>query len=78
MNVGYVVDSSLVDYIFQVIGDMKISEKLLTIASNTVAFTERRRAVSKVPKWIQIFVNVLNWRDSPEFQVHMRKYRYLF
>lgn len=67
-NVAFILETDLVVFLVNSIGDMEVTERTLAILSNLVATREGRKAISTVPDAIPILVDVLNWTDSPECQ----------
>lgn len=67
-NVPHIVDAGLVPDILAAVGDMEVSERLLSVLSNVVSTMEGRRAVSLSQEAIPILVDVLRWSDSPGCQ----------
>jgi len=67
-NVAFVLETDLVLFLMNSIGDMEVTERALAILSNLVSTREGRKAISVVQDSIPILVDVLNWTDSPECQ----------
>ncbi|KAL2318029.1 hypothetical protein Fmac_031905 [Flemingia macrophylla] len=67
-NVALILETDLVVFLVNSIGDMEVTERSLAILSNLVCTREGRKAISAVPDSIPILVDVLNWTDSPECQ----------
>ncbi|KAK7383455.1 hypothetical protein VNO78_29134 [Psophocarpus tetragonolobus] len=67
-NVAFILETDLVVFLVDSIGDMEVTERTLAILSNLVSTREGRKAISAVPDAIPILVDVLNWTDSPECQ----------
>lgn len=67
-NVRIILETDLVRFLVNALGDMEISERILSILSNVVSIAEGRKAVSLVPDAFSILVDVLNWNDSPGCQ----------
>lgn len=67
-NVPRLVDAGLVPDLLAAIGDMSVSEKVLSVFSSVVSTVEGRAAVSRIPEAFHILVDVLNWSDSPGCQ----------
>ncbi|KAI7752989.1 hypothetical protein M8C21_026730 [Ambrosia artemisiifolia] len=57
-----------VPFLMATLGDMEVSDRILSILSNVVSTPEGRKAVSGVHDSFQILVDVLNWSDSPACQ----------
>ncbi|CAA6670970.1 unnamed protein product [Spirodela intermedia] len=67
-NVPHIVDAGLVPDIVAAVGDMEVSDRLLSVLSNVVSTVEGRRAVRLSQEAIPILVDVLRWSDSPGCQ----------
>ncbi|KAL2963488.1 hypothetical protein AAZX31_17G204400 [Glycine max] len=67
-NVAFILETDLVVFLVNSIGDMEVTERTLATLSNIVSTREGRKAISAVPDSIPILVDVLNWTDSPECQ----------
>ncbi|TKY58090.1 U-box domain-containing protein 6 [Spatholobus suberectus] len=67
-NVAFILETGLVVFLVNSIGDMEVTERTLAILSNLVSIREGRKAISAVPDAIPILVDVLNWTDSLECQ----------
>ncbi|CAL0327178.1 unnamed protein product [Lupinus luteus] len=67
-NISFVLETDLVSFLINSIGDMEISERVLSILSNLVSTPEGRKAISTVRDAIPILMDVLNWTDSPKCQ----------
>ncbi|XAR71036.1 Ubiquitin--protein ligase [Bertholletia excelsa] len=63
-NVSFILETNLVPFLLSSLGDMKVSERILSILSNVVASREGREAISIVPHAFPILTDVLNWTDS--------------
>ncbi|XP_076902114.1 U-box domain-containing protein 45-like [Bidens hawaiensis] len=50
------------------LGDMEVSNRILSVLSNVVSTPDGRKAVGGVHDLFQILVDVLSWSDSPECQ----------
>ncbi|KZV49966.1 U-box domain-containing protein 7-like [Dorcoceras hygrometricum] len=68
LNVYTLLETDLVPYLVNNLGDMEPSEIILSILSNVVAVSEGRRRIGAVPDAFPILVDVLNWTDSPGCQ----------
>ncbi|XP_058224825.1 U-box domain-containing protein 12-like [Rhododendron vialii] len=68
LNVPLILDTDLVLFLFSRLGDMEISERILSILGNIVSTSEGRKGVSIVPDVLPILIDVLNWTDSPGCQ----------
>ncbi|KAF7830341.1 U-box domain-containing protein 4-like [Senna tora] len=67
-NVSFILETDLVPFLLNAIGDMEVSERILSILSNLVSTPEGRKAISAVRDAFPILVDVLNWTDSPGCQ----------
>lgn len=59
---------NFVPFLLNAIGDIEVSDRILSILSNIVSTPEGRRAVSIVQDAFTILVDVLNWVDFPNCQ----------
>ncbi|XP_076890446.1 U-box domain-containing protein 45-like [Bidens hawaiensis] len=55
-------------FLLTTLGDMEVSDRILSILSNVVSTPEGRKAVSSVRDSFQIMADVLSWTDSPTCQ----------
>ncbi|XP_058724897.1 U-box domain-containing protein 45-like [Vicia villosa] len=67
-NIPFILETDLVPFLVNSIGDMEVTERNLSILSNLVSSRAGRKAISAVPDVFPILVDVLNWTDSPECQ----------
>lgn len=67
-NVSVILETDLVLFLVNAIGDMEVSERSLAILSNIVSSPEGRKGISSVKDAIPILVDVLSWNDSPACQ----------
>lgn len=67
-NISFIVETDLIAFLINTLGDMEVSERMLSILSNVVSAGEGRKAISNVPDAFPILVDVLNWTDSPGCQ----------
>ncbi|KAL1315283.1 hypothetical protein HN51_042056 [Arachis hypogaea] len=67
-NVSFILETNLVPFLINSVGDMEVTNRALAILSNLVSTREGRKATSAVPDAFPILVDVLNWTDSPECQ----------
>jgi hypothetical protein len=67
-NIPFILETDLVPFLINSIGDMEVTERNLSILSNLVSSRAGRKAISSVPDAFPILVDVLNWTDSPECQ----------
>lgn len=67
-NISFILETDLISFLLEMLGDMELSERILSILSNLVSTPEGRKAISRVPDAFPILVDVLNWTDSPGCQ----------
>ncbi|KAK4783033.1 hypothetical protein SAY86_007407 [Trapa natans] len=67
-NVSFILETDLVSFLMSALGDMEVSERILSIIGNIVSTPEGRKAISAVEDAFTILVDVLNWNDSPGCQ----------
>ncbi|CAI0416498.1 unnamed protein product [Linum tenue] len=67
-NVTFILETDMVQYLLNVVGDMEVSERILSILSNVVSTPEGRKEISSAKDAFPILVDVLNWTDSPGCQ----------
>lgn len=67
-NISYLLDANLVPFLLSKLGDMDMSERILSILSNIVSIAEGRKAISRAPDAFPILIDVLSWTDSPGCQ----------
>ncbi|KAI3692096.1 hypothetical protein L6452_31905 [Arctium lappa] len=68
-NVSPMIEiDGFVPFLLTTLGDMEVSDRILSILSNVVSTPEGRKAVSVVQDSFQILVDVLSWTDSPNCQ----------
>lgn len=67
-NISFILETDLIAFLLEMLGDMELSERILSILSNLVSTPEGRKAISRVPDAFPILVDVLNWTDSPGCQ----------
>ncbi|KDP33528.1 hypothetical protein JCGZ_07099 [Jatropha curcas] len=67
-NVSFIVETNLIPFLMSTLGDMEISERILSILSNVVSTPEGRKGISIVPDSFPILIDILNWTDSPGCQ----------
>uniref|UniRef100_A0A7N0T8W4 Uncharacterized protein n=1 Tax=Kalanchoe fedtschenkoi TaxID=63787 RepID=A0A7N0T8W4_KALFE len=68
LNIPFILETELIPYFVNALGDMDVSDRILSILSNAVSTLEGRKAISAVPDAVPILVDVLNWNDSPGCQ----------
>lgn len=67
-NISFILETDLITFLVSTLGDMEVSERILSILSNVVSTPEGRKAISIVRDAFPILVDVLNWTDSPGCQ----------
>ncbi|KAI7749508.1 hypothetical protein M8C21_001873 [Ambrosia artemisiifolia] len=68
-NVSLMIEiDDFVPFLVTMLGDMEVSDRILSILSNVVTTPEGRKAISSVHDAFQILVDVLSWTDSPDCQ----------
>lgn len=67
-NISFILETDLIPFLLEILGDMELSERILSILSNLVSTPEGRKAISMVPDAFPILVDVLSWTDSPGCQ----------
>lgn len=67
-NISFILETDLITFLMGLLGDMEVSERVLSILSNVVSTPEGRKAISAIPDAFPILVDVLNWTDSPGCQ----------
>lgn len=67
-NVAYILETDMIPFFFNSLGDMEVSERILAILSNMVSTPEGRKAISSVQDAFPVLVDALNWNDSPGCQ----------
>ncbi|KAF2313010.1 hypothetical protein GH714_008743 [Hevea brasiliensis] len=67
-NVSFIIETNLIPFLMNMLGDMEVSERILSILSNAASTPDGRRAISIVPDAFPILIDVLNWTDSPGCQ----------
>lgn len=68
LNILPMLETDLVPFLLSSLGDMEVSERILSVLSNVVSTTEGRKAVSDVPDVFPILIDALHWTDSPACQ----------
>ncbi|KAL5558215.1 hypothetical protein UlMin_034426 [Ulmus minor] len=68
LNISFIMETDLIPFLLSSLGDMEVSERILSILGNVVSTPEGRKAISGVPEAFPIFVDVLSWNDSPGCQ----------
>ncbi|KAK8484299.1 hypothetical protein V6N13_145038 [Hibiscus sabdariffa] len=67
-NISFMSEAGLVPLLLNSLGDMEVSERILSILSNVVSTSEGRKGISVASEAFPILVDVLNWTDSPGCQ----------
>ncbi|XVE53549.1 hypothetical protein DITRI_Ditri03aG0011800 [Diplodiscus trichospermus] len=67
-NISFILEADLIPFLLNALGDMEVSERILSIFSNIVSTPEGRKGISIAPDAFPILVDVLNWTDSPGCQ----------
>ncbi|GMH12480.1 hypothetical protein Nepgr_014321 [Nepenthes gracilis] len=68
LNIPSILETDLIVYLMNSLGDMEVSDRILSILSNVVSTPEGRKAVSVVTDAFLILIDILNWTDSPGCQ----------
>ncbi|KAJ8538819.1 hypothetical protein K7X08_032288 [Anisodus acutangulus] len=68
LNVFPILESDLIAYIMNKLGDMDVSERILSILCNVVSVAEARKAISSVPDAFPMLIDVVSWTDAPGCQ----------
>lgn len=68
LNVPFILETDLITYFMTALGDMDVSERILSILCNVVSTPEGQEAVNAVPDAFTVLVDVLNWNDAPMCQ----------
>ncbi|KAE8665229.1 hypothetical protein F3Y22_tig00112637pilonHSYRG00024 [Hibiscus syriacus] len=64
-NISFILESDLIPFLLNALGDMEVSERILAILSNVVSTPEGRKGISVAPEAFPILVDVLNWNTTP-------------
>ncbi|EOY29360.1 hypothetical protein QUC31_020832 [Theobroma cacao] len=67
-NIPFILEADLIPFLLNGLGDMEVSERILSILSNLVSTPEGRKGISIAAEAFPILVDVLNWTDSPGCQ----------
>lgn len=67
-NVLVMIEANLIPHLFVDLGDMEMSERILSILSNIVSVAEGRKGIRSVPDAFPILIDIFNWIDSPGCQ----------
>ncbi|CAN4115711.1 unnamed protein product [Withania somnifera] len=68
LNIFPILESDLIQYIMNKLGDMDVSERFLSILCNVVSIAEARKAIGSVPDAFPMLIDVLSWTDAPGCQ----------
>lgn len=67
-NIPFILETKLVPFLLNALGDMEVSERALSVLSNVISTSDGRKAISTYPNSFPILIDVLNWADSPGCQ----------
>ncbi|KAI3847735.1 hypothetical protein MKX03_001369 [Papaver bracteatum] len=67
-NISEIIENDFIDFVLNLLGDMEVSERVLSILSNVVSTPEGRKAISNSSDSFPILIDVLNWTDEPGCQ----------
>ncbi|OVA11999.1 Armadillo [Macleaya cordata] len=67
-NISEILETDLIPFLLNTLGDMEVSERILSILSNVVSTPEGRKVISNSSDSFPILIDVLNWTDSPGCQ----------
>ena len=67
-NIPLIIDAGLVPDLIAAMGDMRVSEKVLSVLCCIISNIEGRNTVRSTPDAFNILIDVLNWSDSPRCQ----------
>ncbi|CAE6007953.1 unnamed protein product [Arabidopsis arenosa] len=67
-NISFILETDLIPFLLNTLGDMEVSERILAILTNVVSVPEGRKAIAGVVEAFPILVDVLNWNDSVKCQ----------
>ncbi|KAL8137420.1 hypothetical protein V2J09_003421 [Rumex salicifolius] len=67
-NIPLILETELVRFLLNSLGDMEVSERTLSILNNIVAIPEGRKALASIPDVFPTLIDVLSWMDSPGCQ----------
>ncbi|XP_047329522.1 U-box domain-containing protein 6-like [Impatiens glandulifera] len=68
LNIPTIIESDLIPFLMNTLGDMEFSERILSILSNIVSTSDGRESISSYPDAFPILIDALNWTDSPNCQ----------
>lgn len=61
-------ETDLIQHLFAKIGDMDMSERILSILGNIVSVAEGRKRIRSIPDSFAVLIDIFNWTDSPGCQ----------
>ncbi|KAG6388117.1 hypothetical protein SASPL_153315 [Salvia splendens] len=64
-NIAAMAGTDLIPFLFTKIGEMEMSERILSILGNLASASEGRKRISQVADAFPILMDVFNWIDSP-------------
>lgn len=67
-NVSFILETDMIPFLLNTLGDMEVSERILAILNNVVSVPEGRKAIGEAVEAFTILVDVLNWNDSRKCQ----------
>ncbi|KAL1224689.1 U-box domain-containing protein 7 [Cardamine amara subsp. amara] len=67
-NVSLILETDLIPILLNTLGDMEVSERILSILTNVALVSEGRKAIGEAVEAFPILVDVLNWNDSQKCQ----------
>ncbi|PIN23150.1 hypothetical protein CDL12_04130 [Handroanthus impetiginosus] len=67
-NVLVMVETDLIPHLLMKLGDMDVSERILSILSNIVSVAQGRKGIRAVADAFPILIDIFNWTDSPGCQ----------
>lgn len=68
LNVITILESDLIPYLMNKLGDMDVTERILSILCNVVSVAEARKAISSVRDVFSMLIDILSWTDAPGCQ----------
>ncbi|XP_009595768.1 U-box domain-containing protein 45-like [Nicotiana tabacum] len=68
LNVFPILESDLISYLMNKLGDMDVTERILSILCNVVSVAEARKAISSVRDVFSMLIDILSWTDAPGCQ----------
>ncbi|KAF5202816.1 U-box domain-containing protein [Thalictrum thalictroides] len=67
-NISFILETDLVAFLLNMLGDMEVSERILSILSNVVSTPQGRKTITILTDAFPILIDALNWTDSPSCQ----------